>query len=202
MALKTQQGIVIYSPAIIQGEKLQALIKQITPEYITIIIPINNITIEKGVDIFINFWDNQATYEFKSKSLSSKGPAENLLNIARPTTLTKVFNRSFPRVVIKTGGQIFDCQGLKSHQCLIYDISGGGVLLTSITNKKTGDMVKLSFSLPDGEIYEQVGGIIVWKKEKKEHLFTYGIEFDKLSEIRRQKIITFINSEIVKQKDK
>ncbi len=196
MALKTQQGIVIYSPAILGGEKFQGLIKQITPDHITIIIPINNISIDAGIDLFVNFWDNKATYEFESKSLTSKGPTENIMNIARPVTLQRVINRSFPRIVIKVAGRIFDHDGFHPKQCLIYDISGGGALITAMVNNKVGDLIKISFVLPGGEQFEQVGASITWKKHGKDNLLNYGIEFDKLSEIRRQKIIAFINSRI------
>ena len=200
MSLKTQQGIVLFSPDILQGEKFQGLIKQITPDNITIIIPMGNIAIDSGIDIFVSFWDNHATYEFKTKSLSSKSITENILNIARPTTITKVLNRSFPRVVIKIAGKMLEEDSLKYHWCLIVDISGCGVLVTSKVNKKVNEMVKLSFLLPNGENFEDVTGMITWKKQVDEALFSYGIEFKFFSEIRRKKIIAFVDEEITNQK--
>jgi len=200
MPLRTQQGIVFYSPNIINGEKFQGLIKEITPEYITIIIPIGKIPIKKGEEIYVNFWDNYATYEFKTFSLNDKSPEENTLKIAKPTTLVKIINRSFPRVVVKIPAELADENGFNKEKCIIIDISGGGVLITAKKGRKVGDIVKLNFSLPNNENFPDVSGKIVWTKPLNDILNKYGIEFFNLSEIRRQKIITFVNKTIIEKK--
>ena len=191
MALKTQQGIIFYSPDILNGEKFQGLIKDIKPDYLTITIPIGNIAVNQGIDVFVNFWDEQATYEFKSKSLNSKTGTEDILKIAKPTTLTKLINRSHPRIVVNIEGTIHDYYGLKSTKCLIVDISGGGVLVTAWSGRKANSMVKLVFTLPNGEKIEELSGKICWAKSIDNSLSNYGIEFQNISEIRRKKIITF-----------
>ncbi|MBU1077391.1 MAG: PilZ domain-containing protein [Spirochaetes bacterium] len=197
MGLKTQQGIVIYSDKILNGEKLQALIQKITPECITIYIPINNIIIEKNTILFINFWDDQATYEFKSVALNSKQNKENLLDISRPTTLKKIFNRSFPRINAKITAAIYDFEGINRTQCIIADLSAGGAMVTAKIGRKQGDLVKLAFSLPNEKLMEDVPGKIVWIKPEDRSFSNYGIQFQ-LSEIRRKILIKFINEELKK----
>ncbi len=199
MALKTQQGIIIYSKNILEGENLQALIQKITPEYMTIDIPINNITIEKGTELFINFWDEQATYEFQSKVLTFKSTSESTINITRPTTLKKIFNRTYPRIVLKTPAAIYDYEGINRVQCIIIDISAGGTMVTAKAGRKNGDIIKLAFTLPNNELFEDVVGKIMWVKSINEVISKYGIEFQLFSEIRRKKIIKFINNELAKQ---
>ena len=198
MALKTQQGIIIYSKDILGGENLQALIQKITSEFITIDIPINNITIEKGVELFINFWDEQATYEFQSKALTSKNTSESTINIARPTTLKKIFNRTYPRIILKMPAAIYDYEGINRVQCVIIDISAGGAMVTAKAGRKNGDVIKLAFTLPNNEFFEDVVGKIMWIKSINEVISKYGIEFQLFSEIRRKKIIKFINNELAK----
>lgn len=203
MGLNAQQGIVFYSPQILDGEKLQGLIQKITPEFMSIIIPIGNITIDEGTGIYINFWDNNATYEFKSTALSTKNANENQLNITKPTTIAKIINRGFPRVDMKIRGEIQDFDNFQCFPCTIIDMSGGGLLVTTGINRENNSIMKFNFNLSNDEHDEQfigVNGKIVWKKELDQRSFQYGIEFEKLSEIRRQKIISFVNEKIIKNK--
>lgn len=199
MALKTQQGIVIYSDYILNGEKLQALIQNITNECISIYIPIENIKIDAGIELFINFWDDTATYEFKSRALTTKLEHASNLNITRPSTLTKIFNRIHPRIKVNLQGAIYDYEGINRFSCNIIDLSAGGSLITAPIEKKIGEVIKLTFILPNGDQFEDVNVKIMWKKKGQDVLFNYGLEFQHLSEIRRKKIIYYINQELAKK---
>lgn len=199
MGLKTQQGIVIYSPTLLNGEKLQALIQNINPDYITIYIPIGNITIKKGTSVFINFWDETATYEFQSVTLSDMNIEEHYINITKPVTLTKIFHRAHPRITLNSACAMYDFEGINRIHGVLVDLSAGGAQVLAKKGRKEGMGVKLAFAFPNGEMMEDVGGKIMWVKDKDKFLTYYGIQFDLISEIRRKKIIAYINEELAKQ---
>ncbi|MDD5066416.1 MAG: PilZ domain-containing protein [bacterium] len=202
MGLTLQQGIIIFSPEILKGEKLQALIKDITPDYLTIYIPFNNLEIKANTALTVLFWDEKANYEFKSMSLTTKKITEQVLNIMRPSTITRSINRAYPRVVLNCTGEIYDPENINRNKCVILDISASGAMIATKADRKVTELVKLSFILPDGEIFEDVKGQIMWMKlsgEGEGH-FNYGVQFQALSEIRKNKIIKFVNSELRKLK--
>lgn len=199
MGLQTQQGIVIYSQDILQGEKLQALITEITLEYITIYVPIDSLVIFEGAELYVNFWDANATYEFKTKALTSKKINDSTLNISRPETLIRVVNRSYPRIVIKREATLFDYSDHNKEQCILVDISATGAMITTRTKRKKGDLIKISFWLTENEFFELVAAKIIWQKKINNQLSDYGIEFQNLSEIRKQKLIRMIDEKIAEQ---
>lgn len=200
MGLTPQQGIIIYSQDIQLGEKLQALIKDITPSYITIAIPFRNLEIPAGTPLTVQFWDEKANYAFRTRALSAKGVNETDLNIARPATITKTINRAYPRVNVSLMGDIYDPENINRNKCTLLDISASGALVSTKAERKTNELVKLSFILPDGEIFEDVNGQIMWMKKNRDGTSNYGIQFQALSEIRRNKIIKFVNAELKRSK--
>ncbi|MBN1899504.1 MAG: PilZ domain-containing protein [Spirochaetes bacterium] len=201
MGLKAQQGIVLSSKKILNGQNLQALIKEISPDSLTLFIPLDNITIPKGTELTISFWDETANYEFNTKALTAKENKDTLIKIAKPTTLKKIIKRNFPRVVVKIEGVIYTYEGIEREKCIIVDVSAGGALVATKTGKKIGEVVKMSFTLPGGEIFEDVAGKIVWMKELNQALTNYGIQFLAISEIRKQKLVAFVNHCILKKKE-
>lgn len=200
MGLTPQQGIIIFSPEIQLGEKLQALIKDITPSYITIFIPFRDLEIPVNTTLTVQFWDEKANYAFRTRALTAKGINETELNIARPATITKTINRAYPRVPVSLMGDIYDPENINRNKCTLLDISASGALVSTKAERKPNELVKLSFILPNGEIFEDVNGQIMWMKKNKDGTNNFGIQFQALSEIRRNKIIKFVNTELKRSK--
>lgn len=200
MKLEKHQGLIIYSESILSCEKLQALIHNITEDYITIYIPVSHVNIKEGTDLKVNFWDENATYEFDSITFSPLS-SSSTINIARPKALRKIINRAYPRVAVKIKGFIFDLDHKKESKCLILNISAGGVLVSSAAGRSVNDNIKLNFTLPNGTDFLDVAGEIIWAKNIKDgtsHAH-YGIKFQFLSQIRRRKLVKFVNSKITEK---
>jgi c-di-GMP-binding flagellar brake protein YcgR len=191
MGLKLQQSVVFFSPSIAAGEKFQALIEGMTPEGLALSVPWGDLEIKEGWDITISFWDEHATYEFVSKVLRTKQVSETTLLVSKPNSLVKIINRSYNRVQVNIKSEVGLCEELKKEPALLVDISAGGAFLQGQSRFNANDLVKLTFQLPDGERFEDIVAKVAWKKEVGGGLANYGLQFENLSTIRKQKLLHF-----------
>ncbi len=191
MGLKVQQSIVFSSPAIMNGEKLQALIEGIATDGITLNVPWENISIPEKTDVTISFWDEHSTYEFTSKTLKPKTVDQTSLLISKPISLTRVINRSYKRVTINLKTDVSFVDDFNKEPCILIDISAGGASMQGQSIYKPNDLIKLTFHLPDGEFYEDLSAKVVWQKDLGGGLSYYGLQFENISNIRRQKLLNF-----------
>lgn len=191
MGLKIQQSVVFFSPSIANGEKLQALIEGITPEGLALSVPWGDMEIKEGLELTISFWDEHATYEFVSKVVRTKLVSETTLLISKPSSLIKIINRSYKRVQVNIKAEVGPFDELKKEPALLIDISAGGAFLQGQSVFNGNDLVKLTFQLPDGERFENIVAKVAWKKDTGGGLANYGLQFENLSTIRRQKLLQF-----------
>jgi len=207
MAFGIQHGVLFSSPDIQNGKKIQAVIKSLQSDTITLVVKEKDIVIEPAMDITVYFQDQNATYFFETKAVTPKTTDGESFNIMRPSVINKSFNRTFPRVVVDIPVQIgqMDKRDVVKIKGKILDISGGGVLLQTVPSWNVGDLFKMTFELKfdEGtEKMEDVTGLVMWKKIIDNQTCRYGVEFNVLSEIRRNRIIAYVNAERKKRGEK
>jgi adenylate cyclase len=88
--------------------------------------------------------------------------------------------------------------GTKTNQCIIQNISGGGVLMSTRISASVGEKILLDFTLPDQSKFDNIEGKIVMARPfKDEHSNTFlkmGIEFTPLSDANFKSISNFCTS--------
>jgi c-di-GMP-binding flagellar brake protein YcgR len=193
MPLRVKQGVTLFSPDLMGGEKLQALIHEITPDHIVLHIPFENIGLAKDLDIIIGFWDDNASYEFPSRTLSTKDPGNTLVAVTRPTVLSKKINRVYSRVDLNSEGEIWKDNEKETHTCLVKDLSAGGARITAQSMLAVQDAILIDIPTKE-KVFAGLSGRIVWKRDIQGQpgVSEYGIQFEKISQIRRNELDSFI----------
>lgn len=197
-ALKAKEGILIYSPDVLQGQKVQAIIVEILEKEITVFVSITDLVIKKGTILFACFSDHNADYEFQTLCLEDKHKDENIIHISKPITLKKLLHRKHPRLIINVPGFIHDYLQKNPLPCTVIDISLGGALISVKSQHKKNELIKLSFTVPNSESFKFLDAVIVWGSKAGLVLSKYGLQFQNLSEANRIKLMQLINSKMIK----
>lgn len=86
----------------------------------------------------------------------------------------------------------------KTNQCIIQNISGGGLLMSTRAGASVGDKISLDFALPDQSKFDNIGGKIVmarpFKDEHSNIFLKMGIEFTPLSDADFERLSKFCNA--------
>ena len=82
----------------------------------------------------------------------------------------------------------------KTNQCIIQNISTGGLLVSSRMGVPVGEKILLDFTLQDNNIFGDIEGKVVQSsplKDKQSSYFKMGIEFTSLNNTHIEKISNF-----------
>ena len=188
-----QQGIVLHSREILKDQRFQALIRSINPSDIELHVPLENLEVPMGTSLTVEFWDKNSTYEFETHAVQTKELVGKSLYIEKPQEIRKLVNRGYARVRIRLDCRYEHWERPGLIRALLLDISGGGAMLSGTSAFKQGDMLKLSFDLPNGELFENVGCTVMWARKVQENVYVGGVQFATISEIRREKISRFVS---------
>lgn len=192
MRLDVNQPIVVASDFLGKNAKYNGTINKIESDFITIKIKSDNLTFSVGTPLKIIFWDLDSIYFFETISLLPKQKDNFYINIQKPSSVAKSFKRSFKRVTVKISATIKNLDTHTSSQYIIQDLSAGGAKAIGPEGLKVGNPIKISFTLPDQESFEEVGGLIIRAIPAQQGFVEYGVEFTLLSQIRKQKLNNFI----------
>lgn len=192
MALNVNQTVLISSKFLENSKKFQAFINRIEPDYITLEFKMPPLEIPVSTPLSVIFWDIQAVYSFDSMAITGKPAITTLFNIQKPKHIRRSFKRKFKRVDIKIKAEIKDIDNLNPEACFISDLSAGGAKTVAKGGKKPGTPLKISFHLPDGQTFSDIGLTIAHEKPLNNMVSEYGFEFTVISDIRRNKLNDFI----------
>lgn len=147
--------------------------------FVTLDLPVVSsryIPIKKDMACVLRFFSEGRACGFDAPVISVNASIENpYLQLAWPRKFECVTVRRFERVPTKIVGKvIFDDQLEKN--CEIVDISAGGCRLLADFHSEPGDMIRLSFALPDATWLEDVKAYVRNVRKMAEHI-SMGCEF-------------------------
>ncbi|MDO8142890.1 MAG: adenylate/guanylate cyclase domain-containing protein, partial [Candidatus Brocadiales bacterium] len=103
--------------------------------------------------------------------------------------------RRFVRKNVSTFATFKITSNSKTNQCIIQNISAGGLLISSRAGVPVGEKILLDFTLPDNSIFGGIEGKIVqsspFKDKQSSSYFKMGIEFTSLNNTHIEKISNF-----------
>ncbi|HHT9137395.1 MAG TPA: adenylate/guanylate cyclase domain-containing protein [Candidatus Wunengus sp. YC60] len=103
--------------------------------------------------------------------------------------------RRFVRKNVSTFATFKITSNSKTNQCIIQNISAGGLLISSRAGVPVGEKILLDFTLPDNSIFGGIEGKVVqsspFKDKQSSSYFKIGIEFTSLNNTHIEKISNF-----------
>ncbi|PKM89938.1 MAG: hypothetical protein CVU87_03900 [Firmicutes bacterium HGW-Firmicutes-12] len=188
--LADEQGLVIRHPSRIEN---------ITKDELFLASPSRNrttITLPKGEEVKVWFWDIFTSYAFVSSVKSNIHMQIPVLVLQHPKNIIRVQKREHVRVQYTIDVQVkwVDNQGECIEKiCKTRDISGGGLMLvlTRRANLKKGDTVSMKFEIDNKEV--ETDGRIVWNDFELDRdgiiRNSLGIKFISLIEADRRHVV-------------
>jgi c-di-GMP-binding flagellar brake protein YcgR len=181
------------------GEFYHSRIEEITDKYILIAMPMSKgfpIFLAKGGTFYGKAVHNTSVYQFTSKLVEKRAFPIPVWVIAEPYDVIKIQNRAFVRIDARIQVKlrvVLENDNFEVVDASTKDISGGGILVVSKDELRTGTYLKLSIDIP---AYETVhcNGLIVRVEKPQEDLSVYwaAIRFTDIAECERSKIIKYI----------
>lgn len=197
MGLDARRGVTFSSPEICGGRDVPAIIKAVQKDTLTLLVKEPGVVVETASDLTVRFEDGGAEYRFETKAVTAKPADAEEFNILRPTVISRAVKRSHKRVPVDIPVEIgeADRRELVRQRGRILDLSGGGALVEAAPGRNVGDVLKLNFVLPNGERMDEVAALVMWMKPVGDHVCRYGLAFHALSEIRRGRLVAFVEAE-------
>jgi len=197
MALDHKQTIVLSSKIFGKDQKFKAEIQGINADSITVELSSTPVEIPAGTPLSVWFWDEAAIFSFETEALTPKNSIVSRFTIKRPENVKKSFKRNYKRVRIKLQAVIKEVNLPEKENVYITDLSASGAKVVAKSGRSQGGSIKISFTLPDGQEFEEIGCDIMRVTKLKTGLVEYGLEFKVLSKLRQQKIFDFIATSIL-----
>jgi serine/threonine protein kinase len=98
-------------------------------------------------------------------------------------------------IMLAKDGKIKITGNSKTNQCIIQNISAGGLLMSSRNGVPVGKKILLDFTFPDNSIFSGIEGKVVqsspFKDKQSSSYFKMGIEFVSLNNINLERISSF-----------
>ncbi len=187
-----------------QREYISQVVEIINNEYIDVLIPIHkkrDVYLSQDALLKIVLVKGEAIYEFKAvlhEKLFGRIP---LLRLKIFSEVNKIQRRDYYRLKLMGDLEARLVEDLKERKygelfkCNLHDISAGGVLLS--TNKELQEKALLEFTLNLNGNKLIVYGTIVRKTLTGNHRapYSYGVKFEKMSELEKTAITKFIFEE-------
>lgn len=183
-------------------EQYSSRIEEVTGANMAIAMPLS-----KGYPIMLSPGDlfdgriikDGAMYGFRSRFLDKKLQPVPVWIVSLPQQLTKIQQRAFVRIDARLPVDITcaDNNELADDPEVLSvwtkDISGGGMQLIVNTRLKIGELLHLTFKLPDPPEIHATGEIIrIHQPEPERQLFWIGVYFTEILEKDRTRIIRYI----------
>ena len=197
MALDRKQTVVLSSKIFGKDQKFKAVIERIDPDSVSLELSSAPVEIPAGTPLTVWFWDDKAIYSFESEAVTPKSSIVSIFSIKKPGNIQKSFKRNYKRVRIKMQAVLKEMRGLEKETVYITDLSAGGAKAVGKPGRSRGGAAKISFLLPDGQVFDDIGCDIMRATDLPGGLVEYGLEFRVLSKIRQQKLSDFIANAIL-----
>lgn len=172
---------------------------------IDVLIPISKnqiIYLKNGTFLKVIVTRDTAIFEFKAKLVNKLFGKEPLLQLERVSEVTKIQRRNYYRLKVVKAIEIRKVINLKEklydeYFCAsLVDLSGGGIGINTIKELEENDIVEINMEL--NTIAVNVFGRVVRKElhtNDNKDMYSYGIHFEKITEIDRNSIMRFIFEE-------
>jgi c-di-GMP-binding flagellar brake protein YcgR len=197
MALDKKQTVVLSSKIFGKDQRFKAVIQRVNPDTISLDLTSAPVEIPAGTPLTVWFLDESAIYSFESEAVTPKSSIVSLFSIKKPANIKKSFKRNFKRVRIKLQAVLKEISGPDGETVYITDLSAGGSKAVGKPGRSKGDATKITFLLPDGQIFDDIGCDIIRVTNLGTGLVEYGLAFRVLSKIRQQKLSDFIANAIL-----
>lgn len=145
---------------------------------------------------------DSAIYEFKAKLVNKTFGKEPLLQLERVSEVIKIQRRNYYRLKVLKSIKVRKVVNIKEKlyeeyfSASLIDISGGGVGISSTKKLEANDIVEINMEL-NSNIVNLLGKVVrIELLLKSQHdMYSYGIHFEKITEIDRNSIMRFIFEE-------
>lgn len=132
-------------------------------------------------------------YQFEAKVTHKETNKVNLITVTQVGPMERIQRREDFRLETLISATFTKQSDNEPHECVIKDISGGGVKLTTQERLDISDRINLSFSL-DGIGNFNIGGVVVRTNNEGSN-YDVGISFKDLDASDREKIVRYIFQE-------
>lgn len=180
-------------------------VQDVTEEYIVIGIPMHNgsyLALAKGDLIELVYYDDLSLYGFTSEVIgrSREGMVHQIF-IKHPESWRKIQRRNFVRVgiiqyinyeVLKDGDYSEKKNGI------IIDLSGGGLRLKTAEKLGQGDIIRVF--IKNEEVNIVGNGKIVRIEKDTDGRFLYGVSFEEIDGLSRERVIQYVFNIMRKQR--
>lgn len=172
---------------------------------IDVLIPISKshmLYIRKNTFLKVVAARDSAIYEFKAKLVNKIFGKEPLLQLERVSEVIKIQRRNYYRLKVLKSIKVRRVVNIKEKlyeeyfSASLIDLSGGGIGISSIKKLEENDIVEINMEL-NTNIVNMLGKVVrIELLLKTQHdMYSYGIHFEKITEIDRNSIMRFIFEE-------
>lgn len=198
MALAASRGVLFRSAEVAEGRWIPAVVAAVGKETLTLRVKEAGVAVPPAADLTVQFADAQAVYRFETKAVTPKPERVEEFNILRPSVISRALRRRYERVALDLPVEVGTAERreLVRERARLLDLSAGGAMVEGLSGRSVGEAVRLTFELSGGERMEDVEGMVMWTKPVGGGLCRYGVSFENLSEIRRNRIAAFVAGEL------
>lgn len=186
-------------------EVFKTEVQDITDEYIVIGIPMHNgsyLALAKGDLIELVYYDDVSLYGFTSEVIGrSREGAVHQIFIRHPENWRKIQRRNFVRVGVTqyiNYEVLIDDNYSEKKKGMMIDLSGGGLRLKTAEQLSQGDIVRVF--IQNEEVNIVGDGKIVRTEKDADGRFLYGVSFEEIDGLSRERVIQYVFNIMRKQR--
>lgn len=186
-------------------EVFKTEVQDITDEYIVIGIPMHNgsyLALAKGDLIELVYYDDVSLYGFTSEVIGrSREGAVHQIFIRHPENWRKIQRRNFVRVGVTqyiNYEVLIDDNYSEKKKGMMIDLSGGGLRLKTAEQLSQGDIVRVF--IQNEEVNIVGDGKIVRTEKDTDGRFLYGVSFEEIDGLSRERVIQYVFNIMRKQR--
>lgn len=186
-------------------EVFKTEVQDITDEYIVIGIPMHNgsyLALAKGDLIELVYYDDVSLYGFTSEVIGrSREGSVHQIFIRHPENWRKIQRRNFVRVGVTqyiNYEVLIDDNYSEKKKGMMIDLSGGGLRLKTAEQLSQGDIVRVF--IQNEEVNIVGDGKIVRTEKDTDGRFLYGVSFEEIDGLSRERVIQYVFNIMRKQR--
>lgn len=186
-------------------EVFKTEVQDITDEYIVIGIPMHNgsyLALAKGDLIELVYYDDVSLYGFTSEVIGrSREGSVHQIFIRHPENWRKIQRRNFVRVGVTqyiNYEVLIDDNYSEKKKGMMIDLSGGGLRLKTAEQLSQGDIVRVF--IQNEEVNIVGDGKIVRTEKDADGRFLYGVSFEEIDGLSRERVIQYVFNIMRKQR--
>lgn len=193
----TRTQTVLVAPSHEPDRKYRAVIHDLRRDGIVLDLSSAPVEFPAGTPLTVWFWDHHAVYRFDTVVLQPKMRISALFTVQRPSALRRTIKRRYRRIRLGVEAVLKDSDGTSTLRASLLDLGAGGARILGPPGFAKGDTFRLSFTLPDGQAFDDIDCQILRSKPAEAGRAEYGVSFRDLSGIRQAKLEESIAKAII-----